>query len=239
MRRTGAVLGNIILNYAFIMTVPSWCNEKRRSSNVNHTVWASVGISTLCYVVIGVMGAMAFSDLHGGDILTAINNANGHTLIDQISVYLFPLIAVASSIPIYSIIMRYNLVENGLCSVRVANLVAVLLPWLLVIPMTAGNSIFNSVSNFTSIAFQLPINLMVPFVIYVMAMRRKAYLKPCLCEPGPCRHDVAGSDDSEVLMPTTADADSSINVSSKELLYQHKHVKEEDGESGGAGLVRN
>lgn len=34
-------------------------------------------------------------------------------------------------------------------------------------------------------------NLVIPFIIYVMAMRRKAYLKHCLCEPGPCKHDEA------------------------------------------------
>lgn len=55
------------------------------------------------------------------------------------------------------------------------------MPWLLVIPMTAGNQIFNSVSNFSSIAFLLPINFGIPFVIYILAMRRKAYLKVPEC----------------------------------------------------------
>ncbi len=193
-----SVLGQVLLNYAFIMSVPSWCNEKRRSSNVNRVVWSAVSGATVCYLAVGIMGALAFPNLHGEDILTAINNADPNAIIDHVSVYLYPLIAVSTSIPIFSIIMRYNIVENGLMSARWASVVSVLLPWLLVIPLTAGNSIFNVVADFFSIAFQLPINLILPFVIYAVAMRRKAYLKPCLCEPGPCPHDISNIiDDSE------------------------------------------
>lgn len=243
----GAVLGQVLLNYAFIMSVPSWCNEKRRSSNVNRVVWSAVSVATVCYLAVSIMGALAFPGLHGQDILTAINNADGNSIIDHISVYLYPLIAISTSIPIFSIIMRYNIVENGIMSVRWANVVSVLLPWLLVIPMTAGNSIFNAVSDFSSIAFQLPINLILPFIIYAMAMRRKAYLKPCLCEPGPCSHDVPASmDDSEEpnpgglpplgLVPVIGasinhgETDSLLRKSDKQLLHSnHKHVIGKDG----------
>lgn len=185
----GQVLGQVMINYAFVMTVPSWCNEKRRSSSVNTVVWSAVGISTTFFLLVGIMGALAFPDLGGADILTAINRASDGSLIDQIAVYLFPLIAVASSIPVFSIIIRYNLVENGILGSRWANLLAVVLPWILVIPLTAGNTVFNDVANYTSILFQTPINLIIPFIVYLLAMRRKAYLKPCFCEPGRCEHD--------------------------------------------------
>jgi hypothetical protein len=33
---------------------------------------------------------------------------------------------------------------------------AVIFPWLLAIPLTAGNRVFNQVSNFTSLLFQMP-----------------------------------------------------------------------------------
>ncbi len=185
----GSVLGNIMLNYAYITTVPSWVNEKRRSSNVKRVLGPSVCAATLCYLLIGILGALAFPGLGDTDVLTAIAESASATILDKISVYLFPLIAVASSIPIFSIIIRYNLVENQVLSLRWANVVSVVLPWVLVIPLTAGNSIFNAVSAYTSLLFQLPINLCIPFIIYYLALRRKATLKPCLCEPGPCEHD--------------------------------------------------
>lgn len=86
---------------------------------------------------------------------------------------MFPLVVVSSSIPIYCIIIRYNLIENGLCSLRWANFWACVFPWLLVIPLTGGNAVFNNVANITSIVLQIPINLVIPFAIYLLARRRK------------------------------------------------------------------
>lgn len=186
----GNVLGNIMLNYAFITTIPSWVNEKRRSSAVKGVIWPAVSISTLCYFLVGILGALSFPNMGDSDLLTTISNDPEASILDKISVYLFPLVAVASSIPIFGIIIRYNLVENKVLSLRWANFVSILLPWILVVPLTAGNSIFTLVSQYTSLAFQLPINLCVPFVIYALAMRRRATLKDCYCEQGPCEHDV-------------------------------------------------
>lgn len=223
LKGQGAVLGQVLLNYAFIMSVPSWCNEKRRSSNVNRTVWSAVTVATTCYLLVSILGALAFPNLRGADILTAINGSGNRTIIDQISVYLYPLIAISTSIPVFSIIMRYNIVENGIMSARWANVICVLLPWLLVIPMTAGNNVFNTVSDFASIGFLLPINLILPFIIYVMAMRRKAYLKPCLCEPGPCSHDE----------PSSADDD--LSSSSLGLIPHHHETSINNSGVGGGG----
>lgn len=168
----GAMLGQIMVNYAAVMTIPSWVNEKHPSSSPNRGVWSAVIYSTLLYLLVGLMGAFSFACLDGADILSAIARAHGNSIFDQISVYLFPLIVVASSIPIYSIIIRYNLIENHICSTRWANFWAVVFPWLLVIPLTAGNNVFNQVVAITSILFQIPINLIVPFVIYLLARRR-------------------------------------------------------------------
>jgi hypothetical protein len=73
--------------------------------------------------------------------------SSGDSVVDQITVYLFPMIAVASSIPIYSIIVRYNLIENEICSARWANFWAVVFPWVLAIPLTAVGALFAGVSS--------------------------------------------------------------------------------------------
>lgn len=41
--------------------------------------------------------------------------ANNHALdwVMQFSVYLFPIVAVLSSIPVFSIVIKYNCLENG------------------------------------------------------------------------------------------------------------------------------
>jgi hypothetical protein len=85
--------------------------------------------------------------------------------------------------------------------------------------------------------FQIPINLIVPFWIYIMAMRRKAYLKPCYCEPGSCEHDGecepsllinAGSPsdvDRELDRPVSAEAEGEV----RDDVVTHSHVVCEDG----------
>lgn len=215
-----SVLGQIVINYAFSVTVPSWCNEKRRSSNVNRTVWTAVLSSTLIYLSVGLLGGFSFPNLNDSDILTAINRASNGSVIDQISVYLFPLIVVASGIPIYSIIIRYNLVENNICSRRWANVWAVLLPWILVIPLTAGNDVFNNVTNITSLLFQLPINLTIPFIIYWKAMRRRPQLKSCLCSPvgSSCCHDVDVPSDADAVASSVNASTSAPKVDQKDPL---------------------
>ena len=236
----GSVLGQVILNYAFVMTVPSWCNEKKRSSNVNKVIWSSVSVSTGFFLSVGILGALSFPGLHGEDILTALNEASGGSLLTQISVYLFPLIAVASSIPVFSIIIRYNLMENGICGKLWANVWAVVLPWVLAVPLTAGNTIFNDVATYTSIVFQIPINLIVPFWIYIMALRRKAYLKPCYCEPGACEHDAqAVSCDHDGHQPLLLNEEASgtereldrpvSEEAAADEIVTHSHVVCEDG----------
>jgi hypothetical protein len=51
-----AVLGNIIFNYAFVTTVPSWINEKRPTVSINKSVWAATTIATVFYIVVGFLG---------------------------------------------------------------------------------------------------------------------------------------------------------------------------------------
>jgi amino acid permease len=248
----GQVLGQMVLNYAAVMTVPSWLNEKRRSSNVNKVVWYGLSFSAVQYILVGVMGAMAFPHLGvGEDILTALNKADdGSKILNQIGTYVFPLVAIASGIPVYSIIVRYNLLENKVCGKALANFFAVILPWMLAIPLSAGNQVFLAVANYSSLLFSLPINFVFPFVIYVLAMRRKAFLKPCYCEPNaPCEHDyetVGVNDDSSinrsVNLPKEAPLMESVDYEeTTPLMFRtksvmigtkivtHRHVKSEEG----------
>ncbi len=55
---------------------------------------------------------------------------------------------------------------------RWANFWACVFPWLLVVPLTGGNALFNNITNITSIVLQIPINLVIPLAIYVLARRR-------------------------------------------------------------------
>eukprot|EP01125_Pyxidicula_operculata_P011903 TRINITY_DN3897_c0_g1_i1.p1 TRINITY_DN3897_c0_g1~~TRINITY_DN3897_c0_g1_i1.p1 ORF type:complete len:415 (+),score=65.00 TRINITY_DN3897_c0_g1_i1:257-1501(+) len=169
------VLGTIIFNYAFVVTVPSWCNEKVHSTSIHTVLWTSTTCSTVIFVLLGVLGAMAYTIPPGGDILDAINSSPQANIISQIAVYLFPISVVATSIPIMSIIIRYNLLENKLAGKAMANFWGVVFPWIIVIPFYTGSGLLE-VITWSSIFFQSVVNFILPFLIYIKARKLKMYM---------------------------------------------------------------
>ena len=62
----------ILFNFAFIVTIPSWYNEKRDNAPVVKSLIYSIGFVAVIFILIGVVGAMCFeySDLRYSDIQT-------------------------------------------------------------------------------------------------------------------------------------------------------------------------
>jgi len=135
---------------------------------------SSISLGTVLFLVIGWIGALAYKIDPEGDILSAINNQHP-SIISKLCIYFFPLSVVATSIPIYSIIVRYNLLENKICSKPVANFIAVLLPWLVVLPFYCGNGLSN-VINWSTLISNGIVNFIIPFLLYIRARRHKASL---------------------------------------------------------------
>lgn len=59
-------------------------------------------------------------------------------ILAEISVYAFPEVVLVSTIPVFSIIVRYNLLDSGLMGRFWANFWAVIFPWFLAIPFYPG-----------------------------------------------------------------------------------------------------
>ena len=55
--------GLVLFNYAFIVAVPSWLAEKEAHVSVNAVLWSSSLVSSLCYVLFGVMASMSFQEI--------------------------------------------------------------------------------------------------------------------------------------------------------------------------------
>ena len=66
------VVGIILFNFAFIVTIPSWYNEKRDNAPVVKSLIYSIGFVAVIFILIGVVGAMSFeySDLRYSEIQT-------------------------------------------------------------------------------------------------------------------------------------------------------------------------
>ena len=193
------VLGTILFNFGFVTTVPSWINEKKPSVNVNKTLWLSTFLCNCIFFAIGIPGAMAFRDVLQGPATNVCaadpsgdgcynglmsvytsNDPNAHlqTLFDskaasfmlQVSVYLFPIVAIVSSIPVFSIVIKYNCIENG-WSTRSAVLWGVVFPWVASLPLLYQPNALNQFINFSSLFFVSFTDFIVPWTLYIMMIR--------------------------------------------------------------------
>jgi Transmembrane amino acid transporter protein len=168
------VLGTVIFNYAYVTTIPSWVNEKKPHVSVNKSMWGAAVLSTSLFSVVGIVGAWAYHFTPTEDILSKINDdkvpASWLFTASQITVYAFPLVALLTGIPIFSIIVRYNLVENNIMRKSFANVFAVLLPWLVAIPAYTGTGLML-VINWTSLLINGAINFIIPVTLYILSRR--------------------------------------------------------------------
>lgn len=87
-------------------------------------------------------------------------------IILQVSVYLFPIVAVLSSIPVFSIVIKYNVIENGF-SPRFGFLWGVIFPWLAAFPLLYMPDAINQFVNFTSLVVVTFTDFIIPYALYV------------------------------------------------------------------------
>ncbi|PRP75746.1 hypothetical protein PROFUN_09170 [Planoprotostelium fungivorum] len=170
------VLGSIIFNFAFITTVPSWCNEKAPGVSVKKTMTVSVVTATVFYAVIGLLGGFSLTFNPGSNLLIAIEESTVNIrplyYVSCVCVYLFPLVAVLTTLAVYSIIMKYNLVENGICNRNWATFWAVVFPWVISILLYPGSG-FLDVINWTSLCINGVVNFVIPLCLYIASRRSK------------------------------------------------------------------
>ena len=120
-------LGVVIFNFAFCVTVPSWLNEKAPGVSVNHVFWTSTVTATLLYTAVGLMGALAFPSVPENMLSLMLTHHVG--LTTRVCATVFGVVIIGFGIPIFCVIMRYNLVSGGLCSEPVAHFWSSFVPW--------------------------------------------------------------------------------------------------------------
>jgi len=167
-KKQSVVLGQIMANYGFVTTVPSWCSEKKPHVSVQLSIWGSTFVATLTFFILGYFGALAYHFPADGDILSVINASDHANAFDRALVYLFPLMILATTIPVFSIIVRYNLLQNKVMSKPLANFIAVILPWILVIPFLTGSGL-NTIITWGTLIFSSVANFVIPFLVYFRA----------------------------------------------------------------------
>ncbi|KAI8328070.1 hypothetical protein BD560DRAFT_417469 [Blakeslea trispora] len=169
------VLGIAIFNYSFITTIPSWVNSLRPDVNIHRCLWVSIVISTIFYILLGVFGAMAYEMEASSDIL-AILSAHG-SIASKVMAYLFPVCALVTSIPVFSIVIRSNLLRGEICNHKWAIFWSNLFPWIVCIPLQTTDYV-NQIQNWSSLFFQSTCNFVLPFILYFVSRKYVASVEP-------------------------------------------------------------
>jgi amino acid permease len=105
------MLGSIMFNYGFVVMVPSWLNEKKPSVSVNKTLWTSTVVSTILYILIGVLGGLAYEDIDGNFLNTLSSHCN--PLLTRLTAFSFAVICVGLSVPVSSAACKFFLASNS------------------------------------------------------------------------------------------------------------------------------
>ena len=65
-------LGTIIFSFTFVVTIPSWANEKKENVSINKIMWLSTTVSTFFYIFFGILGAYTYPNMTNGNLLDVI-----------------------------------------------------------------------------------------------------------------------------------------------------------------------
>jgi hypothetical protein len=93
--------------------------------------------------------------------------------VAKITFFLFPACVNLTSIPVFSIMQRYNLVESGACGPKTALAIAVGVPWLVAIPLYTGKG-YELLVTWSGIVVTSVVNFVVPPILYILALRKTA-----------------------------------------------------------------
>jgi len=169
------VPGLVLANYAFVATIPSWINAKEKSVNVQRSLWTATIGSTVLYILLGILGAMALPN--ASNLLVALTTYAASPFlrfVSKISGYIFTIAVIMSGIPATILILKANLIQANLASEKVASFAVYTLPICIAAVLQSGNAI-TSFTNFTSLTFGAVANLILPFIVFLASVefRRK------------------------------------------------------------------
>ncbi|CDH54422.1 aaap amino acid permease [Lichtheimia corymbifera JMRC:FSU:9682] len=208
------VLGMAVFNFSYITTIPTWVNSLRPHVSIHKTLGISVFISAVIYIMIGIFGGMAYQMEASADI-TAILSRQG-SIASKVTAYIFPVCALVTSIPVFCIVIRQNLIRGGLCGNPMAIFVSNLLPWLVCIPLQTKDWI-GVIQNWSSLFFQSTVNYILPFILYFASRK---YLASVVTPP----EEKAGPPEPTDVVMYHPEENRSVSIRRSEIAYRTSRI---------------
>lgn len=164
------IVGVVLLNFAFVTTVPSWICEKRKGVSVQYSLWPGIWASAVIYCGIGALGARTFHFDSSSTLLSVLSDSHRVSKLCRASTYIYPIVSLMSGIPVFSIVVRENLLEGKVCNRFWAIVIACGFPWLISVPLGNGAA-FNDLVSYASTVLNAPICFLVPPVFFWIAYK--------------------------------------------------------------------
>jgi hypothetical protein len=156
--------------------VPSWLNEKGPGVSVNQVFWVSTLTSTALYTCIGLLGALAFPSVPENMLSLMLSKQVG--LPTRVCATLFGVAIIGFGIPIFCVLMRYNLVSGGLCSEPLAHFWSSALPWLTGWTLYQG-SVSLRLLSWSGLVLNGFIDFLMPGVVTLASLGAAARARSC------------------------------------------------------------
>mmetsp|Transcript_8843 Transcript_8843/g.13019 ORF Transcript_8843/g.13019 Transcript_8843/m.13019 type:complete len:488 (-) Transcript_8843:375-1838(-) len=121
------LIGVTLFNYAIVVAIPSWLYEKSPDVGVSEAITYSCSISSIMYIVVGAFGALSISDVPP-NVLSVLSSGEMGSMANFCS-SMFTFFSIGLGIPLFSVLMRLNLVGSGFCSETVGQHLTTTLPW--------------------------------------------------------------------------------------------------------------
>ncbi|CAE7341816.1 unnamed protein product [Symbiodinium sp. CCMP2456] len=129
----------------FVSTLPSWVCEKKTHVRPMRTITGVLMVTTIAYVLVGLLGGMAFEPFFNSSntLLSELQHIAPEApkilrLVAKSTIQAYSISANLASVPIFCILMRYNLQEGIGITRGWASAIAILLPFVLAIAFYSG-----------------------------------------------------------------------------------------------------
>lgn len=156
------LIGVILFNYAFVITVPSWLIEKTPGTNVNKTIWGASIFCSAMYITFGLLAAMAYKK-DSEDMLTLLAG-DGVSILTRICAAFFGVAIIGAGVPVFCVIIKNTLYSTKACSAHTSFFWGAVFPYLAAWTLYQGDALMK-VLNWAglvingSVAFILPLIL--------------------------------------------------------------------------------
>ena len=138
------LVGVILFNYAFAITVPAWLSEKTTETSINKTIWTASIFSSVLYISFGVLAAFSFQ--HCSESLLTMLSSNEVSFLTRICAAIFGLTIIGAGVPVFCVIIKNTLYWTGTCNAYWSFFIGSIFPYSTAWCLYKGDLLINALN---------------------------------------------------------------------------------------------